>query len=61
MGHWKYGSDCDQTFTNEWNFSIKYPIRNWYAIKQINQTIKLCCDKKKSIKPEALNLLIFKT
>ena len=29
--------DCNQTFTNESNFSIKYLNRTWYAVKQINQ------------------------
>ena len=28
----------DQAFINESNFSIKQPIRIWYAIKQINQS-----------------------
>ena len=27
-----------QTFTNELNFSIVYPIRSSYAVQQINQT-----------------------
>ena len=30
--------DCNQTYTNEPNFSIKWLIMSWYAIKQINQT-----------------------
>ena len=31
-----YSYDYNQAFTTESNSSIKYPIRIWYAIKQIN-------------------------
>ena len=36
--HWKYSYDNDKTFKNGSIFGIKYPIRSWYAVKQINQT-----------------------
>ena len=38
MEHWKYIYDYNQTFTDESNFGIKYSIRGWYTVKQINQT-----------------------
>ena len=54
MEHRKYSYECNQPFRNEWSFSIKYHIRSWYAVKQINQTkpnsvpcyidcTKICC------------------
>ena len=30
--------DCNQTFRTKSNFSIKLPIRSWYAIKQTKPT-----------------------
>ena len=38
MEHRKYSYDYNQTFWNESNFSIKWPIKSWYAIKQMKQT-----------------------
>ena len=35
---WKYSSDDNLAFASESSFSIKWPKRSWYAIKQIDQT-----------------------
>ena len=31
-----YKYDSHNTFTNESNFDIKYPIKCWYVVKQMN-------------------------
>ena len=38
--HWKYRYGYDQSFTNESNFGINWPIRSLYSVKQINQKKK---------------------
>ena len=33
MKHSKYNYDYNQTFTNESNFDIRYPIKNQHVVK----------------------------
>ena len=33
---------CNQALRNKSNFSIKWPVRSWYGVKQINQIYFFC-------------------